>query len=167
MTNKFRATNGARYLKGLFFETTNSDKSTVVYTLKDEDHEGFPSLYRLYMEMEDPYEARFARTHLDGWEHWKMLCECTWFQPVVARWREELELMIRGRALVNVQTIAESESKSALAANKILLEGGWKDKAATNGRGRPKKPTDVKQEKVIAFATRQRLQEDAERILAS
>jgi outer membrane protein assembly factor BamD (BamD/ComL family) len=52
--NPFRhEINNVKYLKGLFFEQVNSDKSTVLYTLKDVPHEGFPSFYQLYMAIRD------------------------------------------------------------------------------------------------------------------
>lgn len=165
--NKFRSSNGARYLKAIFLEEAVPTKENVVYTLKDEDVDGFPSLYRLYMETSDPTEWRFAKNFLDGWEHWQMLCQCSWFEPIVARWREELELKIKGEALIQIQLLAEQEGKSQLSANKILLDGGWKAPQEKRGPGRPKKLEDVEKKKVLAFAERRRLQEDAERVLNS
>lgn len=167
VSSKFRADNGVRLLKMLFFEQTGAEKSTVVYTLKDNDYMGYPSLYRLYMEMDDPTEWRFAREYLDGWEHWKMLCECSWFAPIVARWREEMELKLKGLALINIQAIAEGDSKSSFAANRLLLEGGWKEKTqSTRGKGRPKNVSDPGVTKVKEMADRLRLRDDS-RILDS
>lgn len=137
--NKFKTPQGVLYLRGLFFEETGADKSTCVYTLKDEDHMGFPSLYRIYMEMEDPTEWRFANEALDGWKHWQSLCEASWFQKYLNRWREELELKMKGRALVEIQATASNpDSKNHYNANRFLLEGGWKDKPSGK-RGRPSK----------------------------
>lgn len=148
----FRTISGNRYLQGLFFEQTHADKSTVVYTLKDSDHLGFPSLYRLYMEEGDPLEFRFAQNHLDGYEHWLMLCDCTWFRPYVERWRKELELKIRSEALVRVIADSKSGSRSSAASNRLLLERGWaREDRAT--KGRPTK-SDIKAEaKRLAEAT--------------
>lgn len=132
---------GPWYLRGLFFETTTADKSTVIYTLKDQDHEGFPSLYRLYLEMSDPLEYDFANTYLGGWEHWQQLTHATWFDPYITRWREELELKIRSEALIRLREDAKSSSRSAAASNRFLLEKGWVPKEA----GRPTKKA-VKEE---------------------
>lgn len=131
MTNKFRhPTNNIRFLKQLFFETTLADKEWVLYTLKDVDHNGYPSLYRLYMEADDVTEYVFANTYLDGWEHWQMLCECAWFKPYVARWRQELDLRMKARALAAIRSEARSGSRNAFAANKYLMERGWEPKDA-------------------------------------
>lgn len=138
--SKFKNASNARLLRALFYEETDSDKSTVVYTLKDEDHQGYPSLYRLYLEMEDLLEYEFANTYLDGWSHWEMLTQCSWFKPYVTRWRKELELKIRSKALRNLREDAKSESRTANSSNRYLLERGWQEKAT---KGRPSKE-DVK-----------------------
>lgn len=141
---KFRNSTNVRYLKGLFYEMVLKDKSSVLYTLKDNDHEGYPSLYRLYMETGDLTEWNFAQWYLDGWEHWTMLCNCTWFSPLVERWRNELEIKYRSHSLVNVIKDAQTNSKTSLSSNKLLLDGGWKSKdeqKTTKGNtvGRPSK----------------------------
>ena len=160
--NKFRTDNNIRYLKALFFETTDADKSTVVYTLKDREHMGYPSLYQLYMETNDPTEYTFATQYLDGWEHWEMLSSCSWFKPYVERWRRELELKVRSEALLKIRESAK-EGKDSFAANKFLLEKGWtKDKPS--GRGRPKKEDIAKAADQIA-QDRNRVEADFNRIL--
>ena len=140
--SKFKTPQGRRLTQGLFYETTLADKSTVVYTLKEQDHEGYPSLKRLYLECGDPTEHRFATSYLDGWSHWEMLIAAEWFQPHVSQWRKELELKIKSAALFQIQEEATNDlSKSKFAANKFLLEGGWKPKGETQAsrRGRPSK----------------------------
>lgn len=139
-TNKFRASNNTRLLKALFYEQTLSDKSSVVYTLKDVDHEGFPSLYRLYMEIDDPTEWEVSQRLVDGWEHWEMLCAATWFKPYIERWRKELELRMKSKALNRIRAEARTNSKESFNANKYVLEKGWEPKEGQkNGRGRPSK----------------------------
>jgi hypothetical protein len=122
--------------RALFFEETDADKSSVVYTLKDEDHEGFPSLYILYMDMGDIFEYEFANTYLYSWSHWEALTQCSWFKPIVQRWRKELELKIRSQAFRSVQADAAKESRTSNSSNKYLLERGWLDKPT---KGRPTK----------------------------
>lgn len=135
--HKFRDTNGRRLYKKLFFETTlgGEDKRKVLYTLKDQDHEGFPSLYRLYMAEADPTEYIFATKYFDSYDHWKNLSGRPWFKEIVARWREELDVKIRAEALKRIIGESKSASKNAFTANKYLLEKGW----IHEGKGRPSK----------------------------
>ena len=143
INQKFKTSQGRRLTQSLFYETTLSDKSTVLYTLKDHDHEGYPSLKRLYLETGDPTEYKFANSYLDGWTHWELLIAAEWFQPHLNQWRKELELKIKSMALWQIQEEATNDlSKSKFTANKFLLEGGWKPKDQTGGsnrRGRPSK----------------------------
>lgn len=167
MNPKFRNDSNSRYLKGLFFETTGSDKSSVSYTLKDWDHtvDGvvYPSLYRLYLESEDLTEYEFANTHLDGWEHWEMLTACHWFKPYAERWRKELSLKIKARALRRLHAEAGSSSKNAFLANKYLVDKGWVEKGTSPGRGRPSKD-EVKAAATELAAEERRLSDDLSRI---
>ena len=160
--SKFHVPTGQLLYRGLFFETQGADKTTVVYTLKDRDHEGFPSLYRLYMEMDDPTEYDFAVTYLAGWDHWVKLCKCSWFKPYVKKWREELEVRTKARALRSIKDYAKSSGKEAYQANKFLVSNGWIEKK-THGRGRPSKD-DIKSEAERIARERTDLDEDFARI---
>lgn len=136
--SRFKNSSGTRITKGLFFETADS-KDNVIYTLKREDHQGFVSLYRLYMDYRDPAEHRFATDNLDGWEHWEILCDCTWFKPFVAVWRRELAAMLESDALSVVEKLKRSENEStAMKAATYLLERARKP-AGEFKRGRPTK----------------------------
>lgn len=148
--SRFKNAQGTNYLNALFFEETGADKSTVIYTLKDEDHLGYPSLYRLYMDVADPTEYKFAITHLDGWQHWEKLLACKWFEPYVSRWRRELELRLRSWALANIIHTANSSGKEAFPANRYLLEGNWKP-AGEKKSGRPTKVAIIKEAHQIAL----------------
>lgn len=159
----FRIHTGQRKLRGLFFETTGADKTGVVYTLKDRDHEGYPSLYRLYMEANDPTEYTFAVACLDSWDHWEMLCACSWFKKYISRWRRELEVRAKAMALKNIQAVANSNSKEAYQANKFLVAGGWKDPDKRHGRGRPSKEEIAETAKAMA-EERSALDDDLARV---
>jgi hypothetical protein len=162
--NRFRNDQNIRYTKGLFFETTLADKSSVVYTLKDWDHEGYPSLYRLYMETNDPTEWQFATKYLDGWEHWEILCECNWFKPYIARWRRELEIRMKSQSLARIMASAKIPGKEQLMANRYLIEKGWEPKGEQDRkRGRPSKE-DIQKEAHRISSTDSRLNADFERI---
>lgn len=148
--SKLKNATGGRLTKALFFETTLSDKSSVLFTLKDEDHLGFPSLYRLYMEEEDLTEYNFATKYFSGWEHWKMLCECDWFKPYVERWREEVYLKIAARALIQIKGLAKTGGRDAFQAQRYLIDKGWLPKEDKNKRGRPSNEEIDKAAKEIA-----------------
>lgn len=163
--NRFRhPITNQRYLKGLFFEKVDSDKSTVLYTLKDVPHEGFPSFYQLYMAIDDPTEWEVSQQLTDGWEHWEMLCSCTWFKPFVERWRKELELRMKSKALSKIKTEAKTGSKESFGANKYLLEKGWEAKEGQRkGAGRPTKDEIKRAADELAKAHNQ-LSDDYERL---
>lgn len=164
--SEFRLANRKRLLKGLFYETTGSDKTGVKYTLKDEDHLGYPSLSRLYLSMEDPTEYNFAITHLESWDHWQMLCATAWFKPFISKWRIELEVKIKSEAIANIRAEAKAKSKGSFAANKWLVEKGWEPKEGqTRTRGRPTKD-QINQAANELASESLRLQEDLERITA-
>ena len=156
---------GAHITKGLFWELNEYDRSICLYTLKDEDHEGLPSLYRLYMEMEDPTEWRFANEYLDGWSHWEKIVGSPWFKDHVTRWRKELDLKMRAKALTAIREEAEGLGKNSFQANKYILEKGWVVNSETKSkRGRPTKD-DIKKEAVRLAEESTAYDEDAERIL--
>lgn len=131
---------GRKLTKALFYEETK-DKSRVLYTLADEDREGYPSLYRLYMELGDLTEYEFATKHFYNWDHWKQLCTLEWFIPHIARWREELDLKTKAEALKRIKEEAKDpKAKNTFSANKILIDRSWensKPKAPTRKAGRP------------------------------
>jgi predicted transcriptional regulator len=165
---KFRNAANGRYLKGLFYETTGADKSSVSYSLKDWDHsvDGtvYPSLYRLYLELEDLTEYTFANTYLDGWEHWEMLSACNWFRPYAERWRKELSLKVKAVSLNRLKAEAASSSKNAFLANRYLIDKGWVEKdSKAYGRGRPSKD-EVKAAAEEIAVTERRLDADYERL---
>jgi hypothetical protein len=163
VNNRFRnPQTNQRYLRGLFFEQTDADKATVVYTLKDTPHEGYPSLYQLYMDLDDPTEWEVAQSLMDGWEHWEMLCKCTWFKPYIDRWRKELELRMKSKALARIKSEAKTGSKESFGANKYLLEKGWEPKEGSS-RGRPSKEEIKKAANEIA-RTSEQLTEDYKRL---
>lgn len=160
--NKYRNSTNSRYLNALFFEMV-TDKTNVLYTLKDEDHLGYPSLYRLYMELDDLTEYEFATTYFDGWEHWTMLCSCEWFKPYVERWRHELELKTKAAALRAIKHEAAKGGKNAYSANKVLLEGKWTGQDQGAKRGRPSNNEINKAAKELA-ERKSRLKEDSKRL---
>ncbi len=135
----FKNESGVWITKGLFYEVA-IHLGNVMFTLKEEDHKGYKSLKRLYMEADDLTEYTFAVTHLGGWAHWQSILECKWFHPYIEAWRHELEVRTRARALSNILKEASSnEGKNAFTANKLLLDRGWVTEKQKNKRGAPTK----------------------------
>lgn len=158
----FKNINGVWLTKELFWETA-TNKDNVIYTLKDQEHNGYPSLYEAYMACNDPTEYSFAVKHLGGWAHFKALESSTWFSQYLDRWREELHLRAKSIALAKVFETAGSGSKDSFAAQKYLIEKGY-DKAAPNTKGRPTKQQIINEAKNIAL-DKKRVDEDLERLL--
>lgn len=138
---KFRNEQNVRFLKAIFFEQTlPENRQNVLYTLKEEDHEGYASFYRLYLEIADITEYNVATTLVDGVEHWEMLCDCDWFKSHLAKMRRALQLKLKSEAVAALRTDAVSGSKTSHSALKFLVQSGY-DSAAPERRraGRPSK----------------------------
>ena len=128
----------------MFIERERDDatKPYAQYTLKDHDQiidgRRYPSLKSLYLEMEDPTEYEFATTYLYNYDHWKTLCGESWFKEHLYKWRDELELKLKARALNTINQIAQSGGKESLAASKFLYKEVWADREKDTP-GRPSK----------------------------
>lgn len=133
--------------QGLFLEH-QYDTSRAIFTLKDEDYEFegviYPSLKRLFLDMEDLGEYDFACEVLLGWRHWQRICNNKLFSKLIDEWRKELEIKMRGRAIKTIAKEAGSDSRSALAAAKWMADRGW----AKRQPGRPS-TEDVQRETEI------------------
>lgn len=167
---KFKNSMGTHLLKPIFYELDEAGRPNAQYTLKtyDSTFEGvfYPSLRRLYVELEDPTEYLFAQTYLDGWDHWKKLSSASFFQDHLREWREELDVRLRAKALVRIRKRAEESSKDGLSADKILLQGGWKLPEEKSTVGRPTKEK-IKEEADKLFKERTIYDEDFDRIIGS
>jgi hypothetical protein len=132
--SNFKDSMGRWFTKSLFFETARTDqKDRVLFTLKEEEHLGYPSLKEMYLDTEDPTEYDFAVEHLGGWNHWKALTKCKWFAPYLADWRDEMEVRVRSRGIKSL--ISHSLTPKGQTSAKWLAEKGWLDKK----RGAPSK----------------------------
>jgi len=160
MTNKFKTAQGVRLSRGLFYETTLEDKSTVLYTLKNEPHQGYPSLYQAYLSDEDITEYTFAVAHFDSWDHWQELCKCTWFLPYLDKWRAEKEVKLKSLALARIMSTAKYDEKQGFAANRFLLEYSQPGKTRA---GRPSKQA-IREAADQHFQSNKQISEDFERI---
>ena len=148
----FRNSNGVHLTKALFYEKA-SVKTNVLYTLKDKDitidsKAVFPSLYRLYMEMEDITEFNFAETYFENWEHWQLLCSLSWFSFRAERFRHDLELKLKSQALAHIIAVSRSSNRDAYGASKYILEKGYEKKRASSV-GRPSREQIHKEAKIL------------------
>lgn len=149
---------GKPLTQSLFLEIGYTDFS--VYTLKDIDYEyngnTYPSLKRLYLEMEDPTEYEFANTHLLGWKHWQRLCENKQIAKHIDEWRLELEYKLRSKA---VKMMLNSAHSGNYQAAKWFADRGWSNR----GAGRPSKE-DIERNKAIEVRIADEYNDDVVRL---
>lgn len=149
---------GKPLTQSLFLEIGYTDFS--VYTLKDQDYEYngkmYPSLKRLYLEMEDPTEYEFANECLLGWRHWIRLCENKQIAKHIDEWRAELEYKLRSKA---VRMMLSSAKGGNYQAAKWFADRGWSNK----GAGRPSK-ADVEHERQVQARLGEEYSEDVVRL---
>lgn len=118
------------------------------------------------MGSNDPTEVKFAQECFEGWEHWMMVTKCTWFKPYIERWREEIELRIRSKALAAVLEVANDRySKFQYEANKYLLSGQWKPNSKDTV-GRPSK-AKIKEQAEEMFMLEKEMKDDLTRLKAN
>lgn len=130
---EYKDSMGRYRTQSLFFETNSVASETPVFTLKPQDHKGYPSMKRLYLEYMDPTEYSFAIEVLGSWEHWLRLTGCDWFQEYITAWRDELDLKLRSEGVKRMRALANDGNKDAA---KWLAEKGWNKRS---GAGRPSK----------------------------
>ncbi|MGD9682593.1 MAG: hypothetical protein AB7L70_19155 [Pyrinomonadaceae bacterium] len=158
--DKFKGASGAYLTKQLFLELS-SEPSKVLYTLKDEDHRGYPSLRRLYLEMGDETEYEFSKAYFGGWPHWKRLTSAPWFLDFVTQYREELAIRNAAESLLRLRAKAKSGD---VATDKYLLEQRWVP--SSQKAGRPSKER-IKEEAARMAAADKTVSSDLERLISN
>lgn len=159
-TPVFKTSGGVYYLKQLFYElATDTDRPFVLYTLKDSDWKGYPSLRRLYLEMADESEYNFATAYFDGWPHYQRLLATSWFNDYMSGYREELRLKTLATALFHIKDKAKTGD---FQANKYILSEEWKGAKKSNV-GRPTKAR-IKEEADKMFQDKNDIQDDLDRL---
>lgn len=145
--------------QGLFLEIGYKDTS--IYTLNDEDKEYngkiYPSLKKLYLEMNDVVEYAFANEYLCGWDHWQRICNNEMLRPHILKWREELELKLRSEAFKEILVRAKDEKGTV--ANQWIADKKWALKKA----GRPSKE-ELEREKNLQLSVLEEFSDDLKRI---
>lgn len=155
----FKDSMGRWFTKGLFWETCSPEnKKWASYTLKDQEHEGLPSLKSLYLECADVTEYEFAKQYLGGWQHWKALKQSKWFVQHHEEWQEELEVKMRSDAIRNIAL--RSKDDKGYQAAKYIADKGWDLRKA----GAPSK-AEKEREMKIQSRMHDDVDSDLERIL--
>lgn len=143
--SKLKDSSGRPLTQSLFLEN-GYNLEYAVYTLKEDDYEfkgkHYPSLKKLFLEMEDLTEYEFANEYLLGWQHWKRLNKNKLMTQHFEEWREELELRLRAQGIRAI--IDQAADDKAFQAAKFLADKGWDKKAA----GRPSKNEKLKEDRM-------------------
>lgn len=98
-----------------------------------------------FLEKEDPTEYFFATDVIGSWDTWKELRSFKLVRAEIEKWRDELEVRLRAKAFIKLLQEANSNSRNAYDANKMIVREGWKLPESSAGRGRPSKE-DIKRE---------------------
>ena len=137
--SKLRNVNKVKVTRGLFLETSQTPEY-ILYTLKQEDYQGYPSLYRLYLEecSLDPTELTFARKYFWDYEHWVEISLSTYLKDYLTVWRRELAAILESRYLAKLHDLVEKGGKESFPALRYLLDR-LQMTAGGVSRGRPRK----------------------------
>lgn len=170
MTNEelkelFKDVRGMWRTTSLFEETCEDPaKYPPLYTLQASDTSSCVSLKQKYLELGDFTEYTFATMYLGGWDHWLMIGDSFRLKPHIAKWRAELEMLVKSRAVAKIKDLSEGEGPSALAAAKWLTENaGKRGEGTPSKRGRPSKE-EIAGNLRASTRDKDQLDEDAARI---
>ena len=140
------------------FYLSNRDEYPPVFTLKEYEDGGLPSMRQLFLSYNDPTGYMFAKEILRSYEHWRKLCSLAWFQEHLVMWKEELEIKLVSDGLLKLKELSKGTDGSALKASTYLIEKGWEPK-----KGRPKKE-DIDKAARVAAGVEAEVEEDLQRI---
>lgn len=143
----------------LFLELSYDENA--IYSLKEDHYTHatrgfFPSIKKLYLELEDPTEYEFASKYFLSWKHWQQVCNSRVMKKHVEEWRHELEVKLRSRG---VKHMILSAGQGNYQASKWLVDRGWD----LRGKGRPSK-SEVEAEKEIITRVANEYEDDFKRL---
>jgi|18_taG_2_1085343.scaffolds.fasta_scaffold05865_2 hypothetical protein len=161
--NKFKGDSAKWLTQALFLEECQALEKHAMYTLQPWDKRKggifYPSIHKLYVEMEDVGEWNFANTYFDGFQHWLLVKSRPFFKEYYAAMVEELNAKLRGKSLDKMLALVES-GEAPQSVLKYLADNDYipKDK-----KGRPTKASIKKEAKHLASVSNI-LQSDLDRI---
>lgn len=89
--------------QSLFKEMWGANKNRTyppLFSLKaEDDKDGLIAIKRIYLDIGDPTEYKFAKAVFNDHKHWRHLCKMAWFMVYVKEWRLELKAKIRSDAV--------------------------------------------------------------------
>lgn len=137
--DKLRNSNKVKVTRGLFLETSVSPEN-ILYTLRQEDYLGYPSLYKLFIESctVDLSEYQFSLSYFWDYGHWQTVSKASWIKDYLVVWRDEVAVILESRYLARMEALAAKGGKEAFTCNRYLLERLEKVGGASK-RGRPTK----------------------------
>jgi len=169
MTDKFKTEQGKWLTQSLFLEIGYRTEFAL-FTFDGEEKtykkKKYPSLKKLYLELEDPTEYEFATKYLGGWQHWKRLCSNSLLMEHFSEWREELTLKLRARGVQSMIDEATMGGRGQATAARWLAEKGFIDAPKVDKRrkiGRPLKEEITKEARDMAIL-REDFAKDLERL---
>lgn len=137
---------GNKALTRMLFLDQSPTNDRALYSLQSWDRiykgEYYPSIHRLYVDMEDLAEFDFANKYFDGYQHWLEIKSCEWFKEPYKKMVEELNAKIRGRSL-SVMMEQMRDGTASQATLKYLADNDYIPK---NPVGKPKRSTEKKAE---------------------
>ena len=141
---------GKMLTNNLFLERRLDATQDSPFTLKRDDHTGddgrfYISMRKVYLEIADPTEYKFAMTVFGNWDHWVALQGNVVLLEHIDKWRKELHVKLTSEAVLKVEELSKGTGASALSAAKYIAERGWESK-----RGRPSKLEVEKERKINA-----------------
>lgn len=117
---------GAHRTESLFVEVISPQSAetyTPVYSLRDYDNKGYPSMYNIFMAATDEHEA--ALKLVGSLAHWRKLCKLKWFMEGrelaqfegLRVWREDM--LARDASTAKATLIEETEEGNVTAAKAL------------------------------------------------
>ena len=141
---------GAQRTLSLFKEPcAHNEDNPCIYSLREVDSLEYPSIYHIYMNSADEYEASIKI--LGSYKHWKKLCNLKWFvkgNPTwnfegIEVWRKDMKL--RDASIAKRVIFGKSKEGDLTAAKKLMdISGKSQDLPKRDKPIRPDKETGTK-----------------------
>jgi hypothetical protein len=135
-----------------------------LFTLRENDYKGLPSLKRIYLAYRDPTEYSFAMDLFNSYTHWIRLCESKFFQEHHEKWKLELEIALRSEGIRALRNMTGRNDSTGFNASKFLASKGWDPKTAATEKAR-KASDQKKHEKTLVDKALKTVDDDLARIL--